>query len=66
MQKKLLTATEVAEQLNVTERTIANYCDAGVFPGAFKLSDGKTSPWRIPPGDLENYLKKQRAQANKA
>jgi len=60
-----LTSSFVAEKLGVSPQTIHKYCEEGVFPGAFKLGDGRTSPWRIPQKSFEAYLK-QRGQAAKA
>ncbi len=59
----LLTVEEVAEFLRVTPRAIQRYCQEGQFPGAFKLTEGQTSDWRIPQSGLDAYLKRQRDQA---
>ncbi|MCC6192289.1 MAG: helix-turn-helix domain-containing protein [Anaerolineales bacterium] len=65
---KLMTAEDVAAALQVTVQTVANYCKAGVFPGAFKTGPGRTSAWRIPHEDFSAYMEEQkkRAQATKA
>jgi excisionase family DNA binding protein len=62
MREKLLTAREVADRMGVTVQTVSNLCQAGVFPNAFKVGTGRTSPWRIPAKDFGDYLKQQRAQ----
>lgn len=62
-----LTADEVAARLQVTTRVVQKWCTAGLFPGAFKAGTGATSPWRIPPGAYEAFVKylKENAQADK-
>ena len=50
--KKLLTPTEVANHLQVTERTVTQWLRRGHLRG-FKI--GKE--WRISAHDLENFLK---------
>ncbi len=45
-----------------TLRTVVNYCLAGEFPGAFKISGALNSPWHIPQSAFDTYLEKQRGQ----
>lgn len=59
------TAEEVAAKLRVTSRAIQKWCAAGRFPGAYKLGDA-TSPWRIPPQALEEFLKETARSSPKA
>lgn len=61
----LLKVPDVAARLNVSRKTIVNYCEAKIFPNAFKLGESRTSPWRIPQSDVDAYLRQQkRAQTS--
>lgn len=59
---ELLTTREVAKALRITSRTVVNYCLAGEFAGAFKLSGAPNSPWRIPRSAFDAYMEKQRGR----
>jgi len=48
---KLLTLTETAQILRVSERTIMRYLKSG------KLKASKLGQWRIKESDLERFLK---------
>jgi len=65
---RLYTLQQAADQLQVSVRTMHNYLDADAFPNAFKTSEAKNAPWRIPKRDIDNYiarLKKKRKTAVK-
>jgi len=55
MTEKLLTPEQVAERLQVTERTVYGWLRRGTLP-ALKL--GRL--WRIRPEDLEAFLERAR------
>lgn len=55
-----LTIADVAEKLNVSERTIRNLCNDGEIPH-FKIG----TQYRIKSEDLENYLIKNRKEVKK-
>jgi excisionase family DNA binding protein len=55
MNEKLLTPEQVAERLQVTERTVYSWLRRGKLP-ALKL--GRL--WRIRPDDLETFLENAR------
>jgi excisionase family DNA binding protein len=57
-----LSVTQVAEQLNVTTRTVERMVKRGEFPGAYKLP-GETAPYLIPREAVERYLEKKRQQS---
>ena len=57
MNEKLLTPEQVAERLQVTERTVYGWLRRGRLP-ALKL--GRL--WRIRPEDLEAFLERARAK----
>jgi len=50
-----LTIDEIMTELKVSRRTIQRCLKAGQFTQAFKIGTGKTSHWRIPRSDLENF-----------
>lgn len=57
---KYLTAPDVAAKLGFHAKTIREWCNRGVFPGAKKWPDGgKTSHWRIPAEDVEALEREQ-------
>ena len=58
MNEKLLTPKQVAERLQVTERTVYGWLRRGTLP-ALKL--GRL--WRIRSEDLEAFLESARAKA---
>ena len=58
MNEKLLTPEQVAERLQVTERTVYGWLRRGNLP-ALKL--GRL--WRIRPEDLEGFLESARTKA---
>ena len=58
MNEKLLTPEQVAERLQVTERTVYAWLRRGNLP-ALKL--GRL--WRIRPEDLETFLESARTRA---
>ena len=58
MKEKLLTPEQVAERLQVTERTVYAWLRRGNLP-ALKL--GRL--WRIRPEDLEGFLESARTKA---
>ena len=55
MNEKLLTPEQVAERLQVTERTVYGWLRRGSLP-ALKL--GRL--WRVRPADLEHFLERAR------
>src|SRR5436309_4531607 len=59
MNEKLLTPEQVAERLQVTERTVYGWLRRGRLP-ALKL--GRL--WRIRPADLEAFLESARTKAH--
>ena len=57
MDTKYLTTRDIAQRLNVTERTVNNLIDRGYFPGALKIDPRRlNSPYRIPESDYQKYL----------
>lgn len=59
--EKLLTTTEVAEELGVTAVSVQRWIRQGHFPGAHKIGPGRNSPYRIPEAALEEFREKQKA-----
>ena len=57
-----LSVSQVAEQLNVTTRTVERMVKRGDFPRAYKLP-GETAPYLIPREAVESYLEKKRPQS---
>lgn len=55
--RKYLTAKDVAELLNVDERTVRRYADKGELPG-YKVM-GK---WRFDPEEIHQYILSKRPQ----
>ena len=54
---KYLTTKEIADQLQVTERTVTNLIRRGYFPGARKIDPRRlNSPYRIPESEFKNFL----------
>lgn len=62
---EFLTTTEVAKILRVNVWTVKKMLAAGEFKGAFKVSDGLTSPWRIPKSAVERYISDQQKQRDR-
>jgi DNA-binding XRE family transcriptional regulator len=57
-----VTATQAAEQLGVSRRTVHYLIERGEFPSARKVDPKlQTSPVMIPVDDLKAYQKKQKA-----
>jgi len=62
-EEKLLTAPEVGKLLGVTSATMNHWLDAGHFPNAYRLNPMKPhSPWRIPRGDVVEFIAERRKQ----
>lgn len=58
-----LTAAEAANELGRDPRTVQRWCNAGVFPNAYRINpEARRSPWMIPPEDVEAL--KQQEQPN--
>ncbi len=57
---KLLTMKQVEERLGVSSRTVFNFIQRGEIKG-FKV--GKS--WRFEESEIEDYLKRQQAKAEK-
>jgi excisionase family DNA binding protein len=55
--ERFLTMSETARLLNMSERSIRRYIDAGRIP-AYKLPGG----WRVRESELEAFLERHRAQ----
>lgn len=56
--EKALTVKQVAELLNVNERTIYRMAVSGKLPG-FKVADS----WRFLPNDIQEWIDEQKAQS---
>ncbi|WP_036217566.1 helix-turn-helix domain-containing protein [Marinospirillum minutulum] len=56
--EQALTVKQVAELLNVNERTIYRMAASGKIPG-FKVADS----WRFLPKDIQNWIEDQKAQS---
>lgn len=54
----MLGTKKVAEILGLAQSYICRLCREGAFPNA--EHDGSGSPWRIPEGDVKEYLSKIR------
>ena len=59
----MMTVSQVAELFNVDVKTVRNWIAAGEFPGAFKISEGRTSAYLIPTAEVEAF-KKTRDQSH--
>ena len=58
------TTSEVAALLKVTPQTVINLINRGRFPGAYKIDPlSSNSAYRIPVGDVEKYIEKQRGKS---
>lgn len=53
---KLLTVREVAERLRVSRWTVYRKVESGEIP-AVRLGEGKQSPVRIDPAELDEWLR---------
>ena len=59
--REYLTAAEVAARLGVSVDTIARWCTAGLFRGAYKLNpSARNSPFRIPLAAVRAFEAHQR------
>lgn len=57
----LCNVRKAARMLNVHPRTITRWCEAGRFPGAFKVDpDLDNSAWLIPLADIERKLSERK------
>lgn len=64
-EEEFLTTAEVAEILRVNVWTVKKLLAAGGFKGAYKVGKGKTSPWRIPKGAIDRYIRDQQKQRDR-
>ncbi len=64
-EEQFLTTGEVAEILRVNVWTVKKMLAAGEFKGAFKVSAGLTSPWRIPQSAVDRYIREQKKQRDR-
>jgi predicted DNA-binding transcriptional regulator AlpA len=58
-----MTATEVAAAIRVNRTTVTKLLNAGEFPNAFRLGDGKDTgrgELRIPQSDVESFVKRRK------
>ena len=53
--EKLWTVTQVAKRLKVSRMQVHRLLQAGRFPHAVRVGDGKTSAWLIPVEDINRY-----------
>ncbi|MEU0218940.1 helix-turn-helix domain-containing protein [Streptomyces sp. NPDC006265] len=58
-----LSPRQVADELGVSTRTLANWRWAGVGPRYTKLGDGRTSPVRYRRADVDAWLKARESRA---
>lgn len=56
MAEKFLRPKDVAQRLGVDPKTVKNYIQQGLFPGAFTTEGGH---WRIPESSVIAYLEKR-------
>ena len=56
MSEELLLSDEVARLLRVHRRTVLRMIGRGDFPGAFRVGWS----WRIPAGDVKQYVEEER------
>ena len=61
---RLLTLREVAEYLNVSERTLYNQRSAGSEPGSLGFRLSERGPVRFRLDDIEEFIDRRRAMAN--
>ena len=52
-----LSTEQVAKKLKYSVRTVRYLIERGVFPNAYKIDPNSKSVYRIPAGDIENYVK---------
>ncbi len=64
-EEQFLTTDEVAKILRVNVWTVKKMLAAGEFKGAFKVSSGLTSPWRIPQSAVDRYIREQKKQRDR-
>ncbi len=50
------TVKEIAAMLNLSRRQVINMIEAGKFPGAYRLTQTRTSPWRVPKTAYQAFL----------
>jgi excisionase family DNA binding protein len=55
---EILTVSEVADRLRLSENTIQRMCDEGDFDGVFKAGDRQ---WRVPAASVEAYIARRQA-----
>ena len=59
--EEILTTAAAAKLLGISPLTLAKWLAAGNFPNAYRLNPLKTqSPWRIPQGDIDDFIQKRR------
>jgi predicted DNA-binding transcriptional regulator AlpA len=61
--KRFITASEIAEELGVCERTILNWSEAGIFPKPLRLSLRKRVWLRV---EVEDHYLQQHREAQDA
>jgi hypothetical protein len=64
--EKLYSTGEVAVRYEVTERTVRNWIDAGLFPGAVKKAPLTKSSWQIPESALDAFEEKRMAMSSRS
>ena len=64
--EKLYSTGEVAVRYDVTERTVRNWLDAGLFPGATKKAPLTNSSWQIPESALIAFDEKRMAMSSRS
>jgi excisionase family DNA binding protein len=60
-----MTLNDVMIEMQVSKRTMLRWLKAGQFPNAFKIGDGKTSHWRIPRSDVEDFKTRHKIDLGK-
>jgi excisionase family DNA binding protein len=53
---EVLTVSEVAARLKLSENAIRRMCDKGTFVGVFRAGDRQ---WRIPATSVDEYIARQ-------
>jgi excisionase family DNA binding protein len=58
--EQYVTSSEAAELLGVQRQTVVNWCEQGLFAGAWRAAPGK--PWHIPRASVDAMRASTRPQ----
>lgn len=59
---EILTTAAAAQLLGISPITMAKWLSAGHFPNAYRLNPHLKSNWRIPRGDIDDFIQQRRKE----